>query len=1293
MSFSVYTVGDTAFVANAFRSVAMFFGQDDYIATMVKAGMVLALLATISIGVLERQFRLDKFLLQFIVVSCILIPKTTVTVESVDGYSAPHLIDDVPIGLAMPISVATTLGYSAGSRVNTAMRPAWFSELEFCGDENPAGASATQGCSIMRSAMKALYFIVNSNVTRDDLWATNIQRFNRYCTKKPLPESNQLYRSGNVIGEWEAYCRDGVKSGYDLIWVGVDTYRAESGAYVNVDGSYPLTTCGNACENIVGTLRDSPFVLAGCKTGNCEDQLNRNVARLFRASTDFSTTLADKFKSSIVASCVMDGRGSTGSLSRGFTKADDRTVAVCSKFMGLYDKVVAADYTRTTAASVTNLAMVTLIAISPFMLLIATMNVMWMLKALPMYLLYMLFAATPYMVFAIADNYFGSNLENIMRVYAEMLSDPTKSACTGGGICMFEFSAMTERIVAAMDTASTMVSAGPFALVAILGGMGASRMFGGAPAPAGGGSSSGPKDGAEAYAKTQLAQGRLAGNAEALHAAHQFIGTGAQQAMMNAALLNQGAVSFGESTKAGRSTEFRNQAGLEGSRSMELAHRATTSVGTGTDVGVATAGGTGLTAGTTRSTEAGSGSESALGTTEAAKNAAKVNFEARGGVRAAGSMPGPSGAAAGEKPAQKGPKKGGVDPAFTAGLGGSAAAELTAEQSKTDRNTATLQNRTGATAGTTARFDQGGSVNATGFNRSGLDKTAGVTDAQRATAGQTASTGGTASTEFSGASQYKTPSFTAIAARLPADVLFGGNTSFGKGTAFAMRESLMQKLRGANMSASDVMGVLARVDEAQGKLGSLGAALGPINGYAAAVSNALGGMMARGGPESVKGAIAAAAIMGDEATVKGLSAQMQGHQAGIEGEGQRRLTEQAPVAATAAAAAAQASGQVEEAKVTAPAAFAAQRAQADAAIAQGKAVAGTLNAAGVDAAYANALATIGGIDPKNASLGSALSKLGDLAKTTVGEARDALKGMGMSDGQIDALGVGAGIAAGTMVGAKAASAIKSAVSATGAAVTAVKNSPAAAAAALEKLGAAAGMAPGKLRGAVADIASYGAKSLSSIATSLTEAAANPAVRQALKAAGLAGRALPGVGWAVTGYEVANFISEQTTGKGLVQHGTAAWHSATGGGGSDAPAPAPASAYASTQPLANYGAPSHGDAGTGPYAAAPAASAPQQLGSGTTSFGAIDSTVLAPSGPAAGGGAGGGGGGGGLPGAASIDMGIRGQPQPGTSAGGSGGPAASGTAPGAETQSSKKMDDASRLLNSGGPSKRGNPSIL
>lgn len=1288
MSFSVYTLGDTAFVANAFRAVAMFFGQDDYIATMVKAGMVIAILATITVGVLERQFRLDKLLLQFVVVSCILVPKTTVNVESVDGFAAPQLIDDVPIGLAMPISVATTLGYSVGNRISIAMRPAWFSEVEFCDDENRAGATAAQGCSIMRSAMKALYFIVNSNVTRDDMWASNIQRFNRMCTKKPLPESNKLYRSGNVVGEWETFCGEGVNGGYEIIWVGADTFRAESGAYVNADGSFPLVTCATACENIVGTLRDSPFVLAGCKSGNCEDQLNKNVARLFRASTDFGTTLADKFKSSIVASCVMNGRGSTSALSRGYTNDDDRSIAVCNKFMGLYDKVVAADYTRTTAASVTNLAMVTLIAISPFMLMIATMNVMWMLKALPMYLMYMIFAACPFVVFAIADNYFGSNLENIMKAYADMLSDPTKSACTGGGLCMFEFSAMTEQIVAAMDTAATMVSAGPFALVAILGGMGASKMFGGAPAAAGGGGSSGPKDGSDAFAKAQVAHGRYSGNAEALHAAHQMIGTGAHQAMMNSALLNQGGVTFGETNKAGRAAGFQNQGGIEGAKTAEVGLKANMSIGSGTEVGTSRSGGTGMSSGTSQTVQATQGNEASLGTTEAARNSARASVDAKAGVVAQGGRPTDGAQAGGSAGAKKSPGGTSRLPALSAGLGGSAGAELSTEQSRGDRASASLQRGNGTRQETGARYETAGNVNTSGYNRSSLDNSAGTTESQRRSTGQTGSEGGTASSELSGASQYKTPSFTAIAARLPADVLFGGgNTTFGKGTSFAMRESLMGKLRAAGMDANDVMGILSRVDQESGKLGALGAALGPVNGYAAAVSNALGGMMAQGGPEALKGAIGAAAIMNDGAAVKALSAQLQASQAAISGEGDRRLGEQQPIAAAAGSAAGQAQERVAAAQVQAPAAYAAEKAKAEGAIAQGKNSAGTLNAAGVEGAYANALATIGAVDPKNASLGAALSKLGDLAKTTVGEARGALKAMGMSDGQIDALGVGAGVAAGAIVGAQAASAIKGAVTATGAAVAAVRSSPAAAAAALEKLGAAAGMGQGRMRGAVADIASHGARSLSSIAASLTEAAANPAVRQALRAAGIAGRVLPGVGWAITGYEVANFISEQTTGKSLMQHGAAAWNSATGGSAGAAPAPSPSAspstASTSTQPLANYGSNHVAPGATAPFTAS-AGGGTGQLGSGTTSFGASDGSVPGMAGSVTGG----------LPGAATIDMGIQGQggPQVAASPSFSGGSTPGGTA-GPGTSTSKKMDAALKLLDTGGASSKGSSPIL
>ena len=80
MALTIYTISDPVLAGSALTSMAMFFGQDSWVATLIKTGLMISLLLILAQTVVQKGLRLDIILVQLIVVWTMFIPKTTVQI-------------------------------------------------------------------------------------------------------------------------------------------------------------------------------------------------------------------------------------------------------------------------------------------------------------------------------------------------------------------------------------------------------------------------------------------------------------------------------------------------------------------------------------------------------------------------------------------------------------------------------------------------------------------------------------------------------------------------------------------------------------------------------------------------------------------------------------------------------------------------------------------------------------------------------------------------------------------------------------------------------------------------------------------------------------------------------------------------------------------------------------------------------------------------------------------------------------------------------------------------------------
>ena len=118
MVFNILSIGDGEMLANAFEGVAMIFGSGSMV-NIVKTGFLLMIFIICFRYLSNLEFPLYHVLVGMIVYLIMFGPTGTVTIE--DVYSGEtRIVADVPIGVAAPMSIISSMGVNMTQLFETA---------------------------------------------------------------------------------------------------------------------------------------------------------------------------------------------------------------------------------------------------------------------------------------------------------------------------------------------------------------------------------------------------------------------------------------------------------------------------------------------------------------------------------------------------------------------------------------------------------------------------------------------------------------------------------------------------------------------------------------------------------------------------------------------------------------------------------------------------------------------------------------------------------------------------------------------------------------------------------------------------------------------------------------------------------------------------------------------------------------------------------------------------------------------------------------------------------------------
>lgn len=193
MAFTIYTISDPATIGSVLTSMAMFFGQDSWVGSMIKTGLIIALLFILGKGVVANGgLRLDTMLIQLIIVWVAFMPKTTVTVEHFENAAPARVVDDVPFAIAVPSAMAGSFALFITQKIEVVMSSA-----------NPKFISASGETEVFAPA-KTLMAIVgcahDPDRCMDENWKQTLFAASRYCgggemSNKDFNRSPSVFRS------------------------------------------------------------------------------------------------------------------------------------------------------------------------------------------------------------------------------------------------------------------------------------------------------------------------------------------------------------------------------------------------------------------------------------------------------------------------------------------------------------------------------------------------------------------------------------------------------------------------------------------------------------------------------------------------------------------------------------------------------------------------------------------------------------------------------------------------------------------------------------------------------------------------------------------------------------------------------------------------------------------------------------------------------------------------------------------------------------------------------------------
>lgn len=110
MAYNILSIGDAEMMYNAFNGVAMVFTSNN-MTTLMKIGFMIGLFMIAFQYLFEMRFPLHSILVAYIVTAGLFFPKDTVVIE--DIYTGQiYTVANVPLGVAMPMSIVSSIGVS-----------------------------------------------------------------------------------------------------------------------------------------------------------------------------------------------------------------------------------------------------------------------------------------------------------------------------------------------------------------------------------------------------------------------------------------------------------------------------------------------------------------------------------------------------------------------------------------------------------------------------------------------------------------------------------------------------------------------------------------------------------------------------------------------------------------------------------------------------------------------------------------------------------------------------------------------------------------------------------------------------------------------------------------------------------------------------------------------------------------------------------------------------------------------------------------------------------------------------
>lgn len=132
MLFTIYCLGDVKLFASALNGVAMMYkvaegGKIDIWTSNLPFGLgygallgaLMALLVMIYTGYQKKQLDFRSVLLPLILYFALTVPKATVVIQDQYSQQAPVHVDNVPVGLAMPLGAISGIAYTATKQLET----------------------------------------------------------------------------------------------------------------------------------------------------------------------------------------------------------------------------------------------------------------------------------------------------------------------------------------------------------------------------------------------------------------------------------------------------------------------------------------------------------------------------------------------------------------------------------------------------------------------------------------------------------------------------------------------------------------------------------------------------------------------------------------------------------------------------------------------------------------------------------------------------------------------------------------------------------------------------------------------------------------------------------------------------------------------------------------------------------------------------------------------------------------------------------------------------------------------